>query len=72
MSTAEIIEQAIELSVKERALIVTTLIDTLTASGDAYEESLLEEVRKRSDDIEKGLIKDLSKEEFIAGINRKE
>ena len=72
MSTSEIIDQAIGLPAKERAFIVTTLIDTLTASDDSYEESILEEAQKRSDDIRKGLMEDLSKEEFFAGINLKE
>ena len=72
MSATEIIEQAMGLPAKERALIVTKLIDTLTASDDLYEELILEEAQKRSDDIKQGLTEDLSKEEFFAGINLKE
>ena len=59
------------LSAEERALIVTKLIDTLTASDGLYEELILEEAQKRSDDIKQGLMEDLSKEEFFAGINLK-
>ena len=71
MSTTEIIEQAMGLPAKERALIVTKLIDTLTASDDLYEELILEDAQKRSDDIKQGLMEDLSKGEFFAGINLK-
>lgn len=71
MSTTELIEQAMQLSIKERTLVVTTLIDTLTASDALYEESILEEAQRRSDDIKQGLMEDLSKEEFLAGINLK-
>ena len=71
MSTTEIIEQAMGLPAKERALIVTKLIDTLTASDDLYEELILEDAQKRSDDIKQGLMEDLSKDEFFAGINLK-
>ena len=56
---------------KERALIVTKLIDTLTASDDLYEELILEDAQKRSDDIKQGLMEDLSADEFFAGINLK-
>lgn len=71
MSATELIEQAMELSAKERALVVTTLIDTLTSFDDSYEGSILEEAQKRSNDIKQGLVEDLSKEEFFAGINLK-
>ena len=71
MSTTELIEQAMQLPIKDRTLIVTTLIETLTASDALYEESILEEAQRRSDDVKQGLIEDLSKEEFFAGIDLK-
>ena len=70
-TTTELIEQAMQLSIKERTLIVTKLIDTLIETKALYEESILEEAQRRSDDIRQGLMEDLSKEEFFAGINLK-
>ncbi|MBT8235582.1 MAG: addiction module protein [Bacteroidia bacterium] len=71
MSTTELIEQAMQLPIKDRTLIVTTLIETLTAPDALYEESILEEAQRRSDDVRQGLMEDLSKEEFFAGIDLK-
>jgi hypothetical protein len=70
MSTAELVEKALELPKSERADIITTLIDTLEDENEVWEQELVRESRFINEEIEKGNIKELSEEDFYAGISK--
>ena len=70
MSTAELVEQASGLPKSERADIITALINTSEDGDDVWEQELVREARFMDEEIDKGNIKELSEEEFYAGINK--
>lgn len=63
----EIEKEAKALSNRERAALVTTLLDTL--SGSAYDVSD-EEVAQRDRELEEGLIEPISQAEFVRRVER--
>lgn len=67
MSLLEIENEAKALSIKERAALVTTLLDTLPDS--AYDVSD-EEVTRRDREIEAGRVEPISYAEFVRRVER--
>ena len=67
MSLLELEIEAKTLSTRERAALVTTLLDTLP--GSAYDVSD-EEVAKRERELEEGLVEPISQDEFVRHVER--
>ena len=67
MSTATITEAVLRLPTKERAAILVSLFDSLPA--DAVEpDAILAEAVRRDEEIESGRVREMSHEEFVAGL----
>lgn len=70
MSTvSDIIQAALELDRSERATVALSMLDSLP--DDAMDpDEILAEALRRDAEIESGQVKELSYEEFLAGIQR--
>ncbi|GAA5136849.1 hypothetical protein GCM10023213_12590 [Prosthecobacter algae] len=70
MSTvSDIIQAALELDRSDRATVALSMLDSLP--DDAMEpDEILAEALRRDAEIESGQVKELSYEEFLAGIQR--
>lgn len=70
MSTvSDIIQAALELDRSERATVALSMLDSLPDEAMEPDEILAEALR-RDAEIESGQVKELSYEEFLAGIQR--
>jgi hypothetical protein len=67
MSLAEIEKQALALSEKERARLVTSLLEMLPPPGAEISD---EEVLQRDADLENGHAKEISHEEFVRRVEQ--
>lgn len=69
MSTAaNIAEAALALSPADRAWLAATIIDSLPP-GAVSSDEILEEACRRDDEIDSGLVREMSHSEFMAGID---
>lgn len=71
MSSTEILQQALALPEKERAFIVSGIIESLGVSEVIDEQLLAAESLRREHELESGLEKELTHDEFVAGIDLK-
>ena len=72
MSTVnEIVHAAMGLGTSERTVIAMMMLDSLPEDADESEDILAEALR-RDAEMETGLVKALTYEEFMAGIQRPE
>ena len=67
MSLLEIEQQARALSLRERAALVTALLDTFPGPGTEVSE---EEVARRDRELEEGSVEAISQAEFVRGVER--
>ena len=69
MSVTELITQALELPVQDRAELISAVFDSIDNFEDTNENDLYNEALKRDQDIEQGVVRPLSYEEFMAGFS---
>lgn len=67
MSLLEIEHEARALSLRERAALVTALLDTFPGPGTEVSE---EEVARRDRELEEGSVEAISQAEFVRGVER--
>lgn len=65
MSINEILKNALELPIDERAIVADALTQSLNIADKEIEESWLEEVDRRMKLLEKGELETISYEEFF-------
>ena len=66
-TVSAVTEAALQLPVADRAAVLLSIFDSLpdaTASAD----DILEEAMRRDAELESGLVREMSHEEFIAGL----
>ena len=64
---AAITEAALQLPVADRAAVLLNLFDSIP-DNSASADDILDEAMRRDEEIESGLVKEMSHEEFIAGL----
>lgn len=68
-SAASVADAALHLSAADRARVALVIMDSLPP--DAWEDdAILVEAERRDAEIDGGLVKELSHEEFVAGLRR--
>lgn len=67
MSTATITQTALRLPIQERAALLLSLFDSLPADA-AESDDILAEAIRRDAEMESGLVREISHEEFLAGL----
>lgn len=67
MNNASITQTVLNLSEKERASLLVSLFDSLPTEA-MTEEDILAEAMRREAEMESGLVKEMSHEEFLAGL----
>mgnify|MGYP001636589241 CR=1 FL=1 len=65
MNTKELIAEAIDLPVEERALIVDSLLKSLNMPKDDLDEKWASLVEQRLDDLNSGLVKSIAGDEVF-------
>ena len=73
---AEMIAQLLQLPYEQRGQLADTLISSLHPEGEtldrnAWQESWLDECRRRREEIEMGAVTSISKEEFVRRLRSK-
>ncbi len=67
-TVSAVTEAALQLPVADRASVLLSLFDSLP--GDSVsDDDILDEAMRRDAEIESGLVREMSHEEFIAGLN---
>ena len=69
MSVTELINQALELPLQDRAELISAVFDSIDNFEDTNENDLYNEALKRDKDIEQGVVRPLSYKEFMAGFS---
>ena len=60
-------EAALQLPVADRAAVLLSIFDSLP-DDRSYADDILDEAMRRDAEIEAGLVREMSHEEFIAGL----
>lgn len=68
MNTQQLIAEAIELPVEDRALVVNSLLNSLNPSSEAVDSQWLDVARKRLSEINSGEVTPISADAVFAKI----
>lgn len=73
MTISEITNEALALPLAQRELLAQQLWDSVNEQGspvlDDQEQALLDEADRRDDELDRGLVKPMSRDEVIAALN---